>query len=499
MTYAEIVSQTEISDLLSSLGPGKSYTSSTAYDTAWTAQLAKDFPQRSFDVNLTWLREHQHADGSWGGAIFHYHDRTISTLSAIIALTKHGSPKDRSRIAAGIGFLWNSLGKLRHDADDTNGFPLLVASLITEGLSLRLDIPRYISGDPEVVKKKLSMLPPDPLELRYTTLAYSLEAIIDNLPKDQHFDLTLPGFSVGTSPSATAACLLNPNTFVQQSLDYLERIVEQQRDGGTPTVDPIDTFQAAWSLNNLRVSDAISPNDPQVKRLLDFLYEVWDPEYGLTYSSDYGVTDLDDTAEAFIVLRWGGYDVSASVFAPYEEEDGFRCFKGEANRSLSANIRLLGALRWHDDHPEFERWSFKIASMLQHHDRNGYYWFDKWHISPYYPTTYAIPSLHQLGDRMLPRRIHWILKTQNEDGGWGYYGPSTPEETAYCLQALVYAHVHIEPVDSAALQAAAHFLENSSADDEPLSLWIGKGLYTPYKVVQSAILMALHSYYRYYA
>jgi halimadienyl-diphosphate synthase len=396
MTYAEFVPETEISELLGTFGERKSYTSSTAYDTAWTAQLAKYFPQKHFDANLVWLREHQHADGSWGGAIFHFHDRIISTLSAIIALTKHGDLKDQPRIAAGVRFLWNNVGKLRHDADDTNGFPLLIASLITESLSLKLDVPRYISGDPEVVKKKLSMLTPNPLELRYTTLAYSLEAIINNLPKDQHFDLTLPGFSVGTSPSATAACLLNPNTFIPESLEYLDRIVQQQGDGGTPTVDPIDIFQCAWSLNNLRSVGAISPDDPQVRPLLEFLYRAWNPVNGVNYASNYEITNLDDTAEAFIVLRWGGYDVSADVFAYYEEDTHFRCFNHEANPSLRANIRLLSALQWHSDHPQFEVWSNKITTMLQHYNQADYYWFDKWHISPYYLTTYSLPTMHML-------------------------------------------------------------------------------------------------------
>src|SRR5690606_3682995 len=99
---------------------------------------------------------------------------------------------------------------------------------------------------------------------------------------------------------------------------------------------------------------AVSSDDPRVRPLLDFLYRVWDPKCGLTYSSCFKVTDLDDTAEAFMILRWGGYDVSADVFSNYEEEHHFRCFYGEANPSLSANIRLLGALQMHRDHPQFE-------------------------------------------------------------------------------------------------------------------------------------------------
>ncbi len=491
---AEYDQQSALDTLLNSLGEGKSHTSSTAYDTAWTAQMIPHFPNMGFDASLSWLRHHQHQDGSWGGSILHYHDRIVSTLSAIIALEKLGYPADKPRVAAGIRFLWHNVDKLRHDADDTIGFPLLIAALITEGLSLDLDIPRHITADMDVVKKKLSMITAQPTDLRYTTLAYSLEAIMHYLPQGQRFDFTAPGFNVGTSPSATAASLLNPDTFVQGSLDYLQRLVERQGDGGTPTVDPIDVFECAWTLNNLRSADAVSPDDPRVRTMMDFLYRVWDPESGLTYSSCFAVTDLDDTAEAFMVLRWGGYDVSADVFSGYEEEDYFRCFYGEANPSLSANIRLLGALQMHQEHPKFEQWSNKIIRMLMTHDRGGYFWFDKWHVSPYYPTTYAIPTLHMLGDDKLVRRVRWLLKTQHRDGGWGYYGSSTAEETAYCLQALVYWHTHAEPLDLEPLHAAAAFLQQYGAVEQHPALWIGKGLYVPYKVVRSAIIMALHNY-----
>lgn len=503
-TGAEAGPQPDINTLLASLGEGKSYTSSTAYDTAWTAQLVPHFPQSGFESSLTWLRSHQHPDGSWGANILHYHDRIISTLSAVIALAKIGDPADKTRIDAGTRFLWHNVDRLRYDADDTIGFPLLIAALITEGLAVDLDIPRHIAANIDVVKKKLSMITAQPADLRYTTLAYSLEAIMDYLPHGERFDFTAPGFNVGTSPSATAASLLNPNTFVQGSLDYLQQIVRQQADGGTPTVDPIDVFECAWTLNNLRAAGAVSPDDPQVRPLLDFLYRVWNPQCGLTYSSCFRVTDLDDTAEAFMVLRWGGYDVSADVFSSYEEENHFRCFYGEANPSLSANIRLLGALQMHRDHPQFEKWSNKIVRMLMTHDREGYFWFDKWHISPYYPTTYAIPILHMmgvqplgasmLGDDKLARRVKWLLKTQQRDGGWGYYGSSTAEETAYSLQALVYWHTQVERMDLVPLHTAAAFLRKCGPLEHQPALWIGKGLYTPYKVVSSAVLMALHSY-----
>src|SRR5689334_8925592 len=85
---------TDITYLLNSLKPDSSSIDSVAYDTAWIARLAPQFPERGFDQALTWLRHHQHQDGSWGGEILHYHDRIISTLSAMIALYTAGRGKD---------------------------------------------------------------------------------------------------------------------------------------------------------------------------------------------------------------------------------------------------------------------------------------------------------------------------------------------------------------------------------------------------------------------
>ena len=41
-------------------------------------------------------------------------------------------------------------------------------------------------------------------------------------------------------------------------------------------------------------------------------------------------------------------------------------------------------------------------------------------------------------DNLCQESVKWILKTQKSDGSWGFFGFSTAEETAYCLQALNY-------------------------------------------------------------
>ncbi len=81
---SKVITQ-EVEKLLSALGREPTE-GSIAYDTAWLARLAIRFPNYGFDDALLWLRRNQHADGSWGSDALHYHDRMISTLSAINAL-----------------------------------------------------------------------------------------------------------------------------------------------------------------------------------------------------------------------------------------------------------------------------------------------------------------------------------------------------------------------------------------------------------------------------
>jgi halimadienyl-diphosphate synthase len=145
----------------------------------------------------------------------------------------------------------------------------------------------------------------------------------------------------------------------------------------------------------------------------------------------------------------------------------------------------------------YQGWSRKIIAMLRRYDLNGDFLFDKWHISPYYFTSTAIWTLHGLVDDLLPFLIKWILKTQRPDGGWGYYHESTSEETAYCLQALLFWDQHVERIEPDLIRVAANYLQAHLDDEDYPALWIGKCLYMPCPVVRSAILMALESYRRY--
>jgi hypothetical protein len=119
----------------------------------------------------------------------------------------------------------------------------------------------------------------------------------------------------------------------------------------------------------------------------------------------------------------------------------------------------------------------------------GLYWIDKWHASPYYPTSRAVIGCIGYANALIEGTIQWILETQKLDGAWGYYG-STAEETAYCLQALMMWKRHGGEVPDDALKRGETWLMQN-ADPPYASLWIGKCLYCPELVVRSAILSAL--------
>ncbi len=492
--------ESRVEALLEILIQTYSHVGSGAYETAWLARLHPYYPEYGFDSALNWLRANQHGDGSWGSPIFHYHDRIISTLSAMIALREVGKETgDEERIKLAERFLWRNSTKLHHDAMDTIGFQVLIVALLQDVKRLGLVTPQNLFSDAEKIEKKLNSLSFNPETWRFSTLHYSLEAILYNIQGSNTYDFADHFGCVGASPSATVATLMQPNTGAERSLNYLANLVAHQGDGGIPTVDEIDIFEAAWSLNILRAGGVITPDDPAVRPTLDYLWDVWleKEEKGVGFSRYFNVPDLDDTAVAFTVLRWGGYPAKADIFEAFEQEEYFVCFPHEIGPSTSVNLRMLVALQFAQEHPSYPRWHDKIVRILRRWDMNGYFWFDKWHASPYYLTAPSIGMLHGIIDDILPSRIQWIIQTQNADGGWGYYHKSTIEETAYCIDALLYWHEHIEPLDAGVLETGIQYLLEQLENPVYEPMWIGKGLYTPYKVVQASTLTALNRIQRY--
>lgn len=481
----------ELTELLSNLGNGR--TDGVAYDTAWVARLSKKYDHEPFERSLNWLRQHQYLDGTWGAPISHYHDRYLSTLAAITALQSTGREnKDARRIKRGEDALWRIVGRLAHDDHDTIGFPVLAIKLTEEAQHLGLDVPQPPVRFADAYSKRVEkMLNQSNRDWRGSPLSFSLEVLRLELQKsDTIFD---GNHSVAVSPSATAGYLLeNENT---AAMTYLLDSLADEGTGSARAVDPINSFETSWAINHLRYANLISPDNVDVKRVLDKLWDTYSQKGGLGYSSYNRLADVDGTAAGWAALKWAGYPVNAEIFAKYEAEEHFYGFIGETDPAVSGHVRLLVSLKMlDDDDPRKIAWIPKILRALTWFDKNNSFWTDKWHTSPYYVNATATWALHGLANELAQSRLKWILRTQNDDGGWGYFNTSTPEETAYCMEALLWWDRHVERIDDSLLNQAANYLTPHITDERYTPLWIGKSLYSPHYVVKAAILGAMYRY-----
>jgi halimadienyl-diphosphate synthase len=479
----------EISLLLDKVGSGRM--EGGAYDTGWVARLDSRYPNMGFDACLEWLRENQYEDGTWGAPLVHYHDRYISTLSAIIALHENGRhPKDERRVRRGEDSLWKTVGYLNKDDSDTVGFPLLAAALTREATALGLDVPQPPIRFETSYQRKVQMLMQQPPSFWHgNAITASLEGVSTPLPAES---LLAENGSVAGSPAATASVLMRENN--PRAMAYLCGVLAIENTGRMPNFTPIDTFEISWCLNSLRSVGAIQPNEPRVAMLLDYLCSSWSTTEGMTYSRSLKVCDLDDTVVSMLLLRWAGYAIDADILYYYERDDHFCCYPNETDPSPSAHARTLSMLKFFPEHPSTPKWTEKIINALDRYDANGIFWWDKWHASTYYTTSIAIDALHDIATEFAAPRLKWILRTQRDDGGWGSFGTSTAEETAYALYTLTLWHQRIAPVPMHAMdKAASYLITHLNKNHQPI--WIGKSLFTPPYMVRAAILGALYGYY----
>jgi halimadienyl-diphosphate synthase len=146
-----------INSLINNIGPGRM--ASTAYDTAWVGRLIHLDPTLGHQA-LDWISSNQLPDGSWGAAApMHYHDRVISTLAALITLTKFGRrTRDRKRVERGVRALGEivigaSRGLMANPLSATIGYEMIIPTLVAEAETLGL-----IQQQSEKILRRLSHL-----------------------------------------------------------------------------------------------------------------------------------------------------------------------------------------------------------------------------------------------------------------------------------------------------------------------------------------------------
>ena len=298
--------------VLNEVGPGKM--SDVAYDTAWVARL-DGVEQELSNRALAWLSENQLPDGSWGAAKpFYYHDRVISTLAAMIALTRSGRrTHDKLQVERGLLALEKiiegaNVGLPADSNGATVGFEMIVPTLIAEAEQLGI-----IQQQGETLlgqlghlrKKKLSLLKGKMIN-RSITAAFSAEmAGMDGQQLLDIENLQESNGSVGHSPSATAYYASYVNEGDTKALNYLRNMTDHR--GGVPDLFPFDVFETGWVLWNFSLVDNWDDQTKIMFRsMIDFLKKGWRSGKGIGLSNGYSIPDGDDTSFVYELLAVAG-------------------------------------------------------------------------------------------------------------------------------------------------------------------------------------------------
>lgn len=475
---------------------GTSQMSASAYDIAWIARMNEVAPDLS-NIALSWLAENQLEDGSWGAkSPSYYHDRVISTLSAMIAITRRGRRlHDKKQVENGLLALENitanaTKGLMADPNGATIGFEMIVPTLVKEAEQLGIikqQGDRILGRLQNLRKIKLDKMNGYKIS-RHVTMAFSAEmAGQDNQDLLDVEHLQECNGSVGNSPSATAYFATYIRLGEEKALNYLRDVITPT--GSAPTLYPFEVYEIAWVVWNLALTEACSSNsESYFSRFLDYLQNTWHPEKGIALSSSFSVPDGDNTCVTFDLLSRFGRNVNINGLLSFEKKDHFRCYDLEADLSSSVNIHALGALHsagYPSHHPSVQ----KIIKFLENCQTHEGYWFDKWHISPYYTTAHALIIGSHYNTDSINSALQWILNSQENDGSWGFYAP-TVEETAYCIQALCILRKRGKAVSKHVIKKGVEWIKRNQ-NTPPELFWIGKGLYVGDVIVRSVILSAL--------
>jgi halimadienyl-diphosphate synthase len=467
------------------------------YDIGWMARLRSPDGSPRWPDLIDWLLDNQHSDGSWGGEIVYYHDRIISTLSALIALKRNGfSRPAQDAVRRGERYIWQHLHLLAHDPFELVGFELLLPTLLVEAQLLELNVPPHTCGYGEVQNEKLRLIPPEMLYSQHASTIFSIEFLGRTPDRERLRNVLGSNGSVGTSPSATAYYLtLFPDAM--PAWEYLDTVYRTYQYA--PFVYPFRTFDLVWVLNSLRYSG---------QPLTDFATsEQWVAlqaalsVQGISSDPAFLVADGDSTSVTVRILLEAGFAVDPQILATFQDPKTllFRTYAFERNISISTNVHALEALDHLPQFPELATTRDSILTALMRRLTYDMYWIDKWNASPYYVTSHAIIALLEVGAAKaftcLPS-IEWILHTQKDNGGWGYYQTTTAEETAYAFMALLHYHQRYRLPDTDVLHRAADYLAEhlDSLLQQSPPLYIGKVLFAPYDIVRATILAALIRY-----
>lgn len=471
----------------------------SSYDTAWLASVPSENDPRvpRFPECLQWLVDHQAGDGSWGGEIPYEHDRVVCTLSALVPLATFGRRSEDARcVAAGTRYLWQRGHRLVNEPVELVAFELLLPALVQRAQKAGIPVPPNLDLYRSERTEKLRLISPEALYSPGTTVAHALEFLGEQARLDGLRAAQGGNGAIGNSPATTAFYLASSNDPGARA--YLQGCLLRTEGIAAPVLYPCETFELLWAAYPLFLA-GVSPNlllsVAERAALSDALRSG-----GVSLSATFPIADADDTAVALLLLHELGEAVDPAVLQAFAVPGGyFASFPRERHSSVGVNLHVLHALLRVPGYPDHARVVDRLLDYVASQQAGGLYWLDKWHISPYYATAHAIRVFAELPAgpalRMAPlvtRAREWLRQTQWSDGGWGFYGRPTVEETAYAILALTAGEPdRLDLSDRRCCAAGVRYLKaalDRTGITEPFpSLWIDKCLYTPALVVRAAI------------
>ncbi|KAI5067268.1 hypothetical protein GOP47_0017796 [Adiantum capillus-veneris] len=355
----------------------------SAYDTAWVAMVPSlsglSGPQ--FPKCLNWIINNQFTDGSWGDKeLFLAYDRVCSTVACLVALKTWNVGHEN--IQKGVKFVQENLARLDHEAEDYMpiGFEVVFPTMLDDARTLDLDLP-YDSPVVQKIReeqtKKLKRIPMELLHSRPTTLLHSLEGLHTVVDWKRLLQLQSTNGSFLFSPASTACALRY--TGDKKCLNYLHSILEKFNDA-VPNVYPVDLFEHLWVVDRLERLGISRYFKREIKQCLDYVFKHWREE-GIGWASESQVSDVDDTAMAFRLLRLHGYPVSPDVFNCFKKGEEFFCFEGQTSQAVTGmhNLYRASQTMFQNETILEEAHSFTKAFLFHRHKQNKIQ--DKWIIS----------------------------------------------------------------------------------------------------------------------
>lgn len=478
----------ELRRLIADLGTDGGAMSPSLYDTAQVVRLAP--PAEGTHLALEWLISQRQADGGWGD-VEAPRARDLPTLAVLLALQAHvgATPAYQDLIEAGLAFLRRQapqwIGPLPDDIPI--GAELLLPALLQEaaqvGLTLSLEPYAALIALGERRRDLIARLRPG----AGTTAVHSWEAW-GRIPDPDLLDLA---GSIGHSPAATAAWLRAAASHAElagdraRARDYLHQAAAATGmaiPGVVPTVWPIARFEQLFGLYALLIAGLL--NHPLLRDVVQ--PQIAEMAHSLTPAgfsfSDFFMPDGDDTAAAAALLCTVRHPVDLAVLRQFAIGDHFCTWRHELQPSVSATARAVHALGLTGESTRQAQ-----AFLLQHQTHDWRWTVDKWNSSWLYTTCHVIIALAPLRNcnAEVQAAVEAILRHQHADGGWGGGAVSNSIETAYAVLTLQFLLKQglLSDQGCAALGRATAILTNDQHPGaERVQRWIGKEMYTPYRV-----------------